>query len=47
MIDKKILFEEVVLDNLEIAKKAKVIDRDIEIKLLPNKIKVLQLFRVF
>ena len=41
MIDKKILFEEVVLDNLEIAKKAKVIDRDIEIKLLPNKIKVI------
>lgn len=41
MIDKKILFEEVILDNLEIAKKAKVINRDIEIKLIPNKIKVI------
>ncbi|MEO2116815.1 MAG: ATP-binding protein [Methanocaldococcus sp.] len=41
MIDKKILFEEVVLDNLEKIKHVKVIDRDIEIKLLPNKIKVI------
>jgi predicted AAA+ superfamily ATPase len=41
MIDKKILFEEVVLDNLDRVKKASVIERDKDIKLLPNKIKVI------
>ena len=41
MIDKKILFEEVVLDNLNRVEKAKIIDRDKDIKLLPNKIKVI------
>ena len=41
MIDKKILFEEVVLDNLNIVEKANVIDRDKDIKLLSNKIKVI------
>ena len=41
MIDKKILFEEVVLDNLNMVEKAKIIDRDKDIKLLPNKIKVI------
>ncbi|ACV25283.1 ATP-binding protein [Methanocaldococcus fervens] len=41
MIDKNILFEEIVLDNLENVKKANVIDRSIKIKLIPNKIKVI------
>ena len=41
MIDKKILFEEVVLDNLNMVEKANVIDRDKDIKLLSNKIKVI------
>ncbi len=41
MIDKKIIFEEVILDNLEKAKNSKVIDRDIAIPLLSNKIKAI------
>ncbi|ABR55969.1 conserved hypothetical protein [Methanococcus aeolicus Nankai-3] len=41
MIDKKIIFEEVILDNLEKAKNTKIINRDINIPLLSNKIKAI------
>ncbi len=41
MIDKKIIFEEIILDNLKKAKNSKVIDRDIAIPLLSNKIKAI------
>ena len=41
MMDKKIIFEEVILDNLEKAKNTKIINRDINIPLLSNKIKAI------
>ena len=41
MIDKKVLFEEAILDNLERVKNARVIDRDISINDIPNKIKAI------
>ncbi|NKQ38736.1 MAG: ATP-binding protein [Methanosarcinales archaeon] len=41
MIDKKVIYEEVILDNIEKVKNIKIVKRDINISLLQNKIKAI------